>query len=79
MRIAIIGPGHVGKTLGTALQSKGHTVTCGSRDPANSSGAELPSRTAKNKAAISPSSSPGAKMTQTAMPTRALGWVNPNP
>jgi 8-hydroxy-5-deazaflavin:NADPH oxidoreductase len=35
MNIAIIGAGHVGKTLGTALRSKGHTVVYGSRDPAN--------------------------------------------
>ena len=34
MKIAIIGAGNVGKTLGTALQSKGHTVIYGSRDPA---------------------------------------------
>jgi 8-hydroxy-5-deazaflavin:NADPH oxidoreductase len=35
MKIAIIGAGNVGKTLGTALRSKGHTVVYGSRDPAS--------------------------------------------
>ena len=35
MKIAIIGAGNVGKTLGTALRSKGHTVIYGSRDPAS--------------------------------------------
>jgi predicted dinucleotide-binding enzyme len=35
MKIAIIGAGHVGKTLGTALQSKGHAVVYGSRDSAS--------------------------------------------
>jgi predicted dinucleotide-binding enzyme len=35
MKIAIIGAGNVGKTLGTALRSKGHTVVYGSRNPAN--------------------------------------------
>jgi predicted dinucleotide-binding enzyme len=34
MNIAIIGAGNVGRTLGTALRSKGHTVIYGSRDPA---------------------------------------------
>jgi predicted dinucleotide-binding enzyme len=34
MKIAIIGAGNVGKTLGTALRSKGHTVVYGSRNPA---------------------------------------------
>jgi len=35
MQIAIIGAGNVGKALGTALRSKGHTVIYGSRAPAN--------------------------------------------
>jgi len=35
MKIAIIGAGNVGKTLGTALRAKGHTVSYGTRDPAN--------------------------------------------
>lgn len=35
MEIAIIGAGNVGKTLGAALRSKGHTVIYGSRDPAS--------------------------------------------
>ena len=35
MKIAIIGAGNVGQTLGTALRSKGHTVIYGSRDPAS--------------------------------------------
>jgi 8-hydroxy-5-deazaflavin:NADPH oxidoreductase len=35
MKIAILGAGHVGTTLGTALQSKGHTVIYGARDPAS--------------------------------------------
>jgi predicted dinucleotide-binding enzyme len=35
MRIAIIGAGQVGTTLGAALRSKGHTVVYGSRDPAS--------------------------------------------
>jgi predicted dinucleotide-binding enzyme len=35
MKIAIIGAGHVGKTLSTALQSKGHAVVYGSRDSAS--------------------------------------------
>ena len=35
MTIAIIGAGNVGKTLGTALRAKGHTVIFGSRDPTN--------------------------------------------
>jgi 8-hydroxy-5-deazaflavin:NADPH oxidoreductase len=34
MKIAIIGAGNVGKTLGAALRAKGHTVLYGSRDPA---------------------------------------------
>ncbi len=33
MKIAIIGAGNVGKTLGAALRAKGHTVLYGSRDP----------------------------------------------
>ena len=36
MKIAIIGAGNVGKTLGAALRAKGHTVSYGTRDPANS-------------------------------------------
>lgn len=35
MEIAIIGPGHVGRTLGTALQSKDHAVVYGARDSAS--------------------------------------------
>ena len=35
MKIAIIGVGQVGKTLGTALRPKGHTVVYGARDPAS--------------------------------------------
>ena len=35
MKIAIIGAGQVGTTLGAALRSKGHTVVYGARDPAN--------------------------------------------
>ena len=35
MKIAIIGAGNVGQTLGTALRSKGHTVIYGARDPAS--------------------------------------------
>jgi predicted dinucleotide-binding enzyme len=35
MKIAIIGAGNVGQTLGSALRSKGHTVIYGSRDPAS--------------------------------------------
>jgi predicted dinucleotide-binding enzyme len=45
MNIAIIGAGNVGKTLGTALRSKGHTVVYGSRAPAN-----RPERTIKSVA-----------------------------
>ena len=33
MKIAIIGAGNVGKTLGAALRAKGHTVIYGPRDP----------------------------------------------
>lgn len=33
MRIAIIGAGNVGKTLGSALRAKGYAVTYGVRDP----------------------------------------------
>jgi predicted dinucleotide-binding enzyme len=33
MRIAIIGAGNVGKTLGSALRAKGHIVVFGVRDP----------------------------------------------
>lgn len=36
MKIAIIGAGNVGKTLGAALRAKGHTVNYGTRDPKNS-------------------------------------------
>ena len=36
MKIAIIGAGNVGKTLGAALRAKGHSVSYGTRDPANS-------------------------------------------
>jgi predicted dinucleotide-binding enzyme len=36
MKLAIIGAGNVGKTLGTALRAKGHTVVYGTRDPAKS-------------------------------------------
>jgi 8-hydroxy-5-deazaflavin:NADPH oxidoreductase len=35
MKIAIIGAGQVGTTLGTALRARGHTVIYGSRNPAN--------------------------------------------
>jgi len=35
MKIAIIGAGSVGKTLGAALRAKGHTVFYGSHDPGN--------------------------------------------
>jgi hypothetical protein len=35
MRIAIIGAGHVGTTLGTGWTTAGHTVTYGARDPAS--------------------------------------------
>ena len=34
MKIAIIGAGNVGKTLGTGLRAKGHTIIYGTRDPA---------------------------------------------
>jgi len=33
MKIAIIGAGSVGKTLGTALEAKGHDIAYGTRDP----------------------------------------------
>jgi 8-hydroxy-5-deazaflavin:NADPH oxidoreductase len=33
MRIAIIGAGNVGRTLGTALRAKGHAIVYGVRDP----------------------------------------------
>ena len=33
MKIAVIGAGKVGKTLGTALRAKGHAVVYGVRDP----------------------------------------------
>ena len=36
MQIAIIGAGRVGKTLGTALQRKGHTIVYGVRNPKTS-------------------------------------------
>lgn len=42
MKVAIIGLGNVGRTLGIALRTKGHTVVYGTRDPAKS-----PDRTAK--------------------------------
>jgi predicted dinucleotide-binding enzyme len=35
MNIAVIGAGQVGTTLGSALRAKGHTVTYGSRNPAD--------------------------------------------
>jgi predicted dinucleotide-binding enzyme len=35
MQIAIIGAGNVGKTLGSALRVKGHSVVYGSRQPEN--------------------------------------------
>ena len=34
MKIAIIGAGSVGKTLGKALEAKGHDIAYGTRDPA---------------------------------------------
>ena len=34
MKIAIIGAGRVGKTLGKALEAKGHNIAYGTRDPA---------------------------------------------
>jgi 8-hydroxy-5-deazaflavin:NADPH oxidoreductase len=43
MKIAIIGAGNVGKTLGTALRSKGHTVVYGSRNPAGHTAANVKS------------------------------------
>ena len=33
MRIAIIGAGNVGKTLGGSLRAKGHAIVYGVRDP----------------------------------------------
>lgn len=38
MRIAIIGAGRVGKSLGAALRAKGHSVVYGVRDPSASGG-----------------------------------------
>jgi predicted dinucleotide-binding enzyme len=44
MKIAIIGAGSVGKTLGTGLRAKGHTIVYGTRDPAKAGiGAPRPS------------------------------------
>jgi predicted dinucleotide-binding enzyme len=37
MRVAVIGAGRVGMTLGSALRAKGHTIAYGTRDPSNSS------------------------------------------
>jgi predicted dinucleotide-binding enzyme len=37
MRLAVIGAGNVGKTLGAALRARGHTVIYGTRDPAKAS------------------------------------------
>jgi 8-hydroxy-5-deazaflavin:NADPH oxidoreductase len=38
MKIAVIGAGTVGKTLGSSLKSRGHTASYGTRDPARSTG-----------------------------------------
>lgn len=40
MRIAVIGTGVVGRTLGQALQRAGHDVAIGTRDPGETSGRE---------------------------------------
>jgi hypothetical protein len=42
MRIAIIGTGFIGTTLGRALTAAGHRVTLGSRDPGGTDLAGLP-------------------------------------
>src|SRR5215469_5187410 len=42
MRIAILGTGHMARTLGGALIAAGHEVTFGSRDPSQASGLPAP-------------------------------------
>ena len=47
MKIAVIGTGHVGRTLGSRWAERGHEVTFGSRDPNKKSG-ELRGRVTSN-------------------------------
>jgi predicted dinucleotide-binding enzyme len=42
MRLGIVGAGHVGGTLGRLLESQGHDVRFGVRDPGRESGGGLP-------------------------------------
>lgn len=42
MRLGIVGAGHVGGTLGRLLESQGHDVRFGVRDPKSESGGGLP-------------------------------------
>jgi 8-hydroxy-5-deazaflavin:NADPH oxidoreductase len=42
MRIAVLGTGHMARTLGGALIAAGHEVTFGSRDPSQASGLPAP-------------------------------------
>jgi predicted dinucleotide-binding enzyme len=48
MRIAVIGAGNVGRTLGRAWQRRGHEITYGVRDPGNAKHATLESDVADN-------------------------------
>lgn len=50
MRIAVLGTGHMGRTLGTGLIGADHDVVFGSRDPSRAAG--LPAPAAGHAAAI---------------------------
>jgi predicted dinucleotide-binding enzyme len=51
MNIAILGTGHMGRTLGTGLLNAGHDITFGSRDPDRAT--DLPAPVLSHAAAIS--------------------------
>ena len=52
MRVAIIGTGFIGTTLGTSLVASGHEVILGSRDPADGPHDALSGRTASISEAL---------------------------
>lgn len=65
MRIAVIGTGRIGTTVGSALARAGHDVTMGSRNPDNSSAGGLP--VADHATALR-----GADVVLLAIPARAV-------
>lgn len=71
MRIAVVGTGNIGSTLGTAFAAAGHDVVFGSRGPSRDEAAAGPSATSARVADIAESLD-GAEVVVLALPGGAV-------